>query len=212
MRFFLIANLIFLGWSPACWSRFDSDYSYHQTALDIPVDGGTFASYSRMWGFGDYLQAGWLIGGGVIQRKFDVASSAFPALKAKTEAVVFPFFGPRVSFIYKVVGISLSYGFYHAKTDLTVRGDGFPAATGETSAWGTGFYSPLLTVDFYNRKWNMLFGIGLGGFFGGSYPALEARNSNFLFRTNESPIDTLTFHVRTTWISGRRTAPDSDWD
>lgn len=158
---------------------------------------------SRMWRVNRVIDIGMVGGGGQINRNFDLKTAAGTTLSAETKALVFPFFGPQVSFNFNWIGLSLGYAAFWAQTDLTVQGGSLGTLTGTTKGWGSGFYSPLLVLDFYDTKHDLVFGFGLGGFLGTSYANLEAQSSTTRLTTDESPIDTLTFHLRLLWADGR---------
>ena len=172
-------------------------------AVDIPTDGGLLLMGSRMWRMNRVVDIGFLGGGGQINRNFDLKTTAGDTLNADTKAIVFPFLGPQVSFNFNWIGLSLGYAAFWAKTDLTVQGGSLGTLTGTTKGWGSGFYSPLLVLDFYDTKHDLIFGFGLGGFLGTSYPKLAAHSTTTSLTTDESPIDTLTFHLRLSWTDGR---------
>ncbi len=186
--------------------------STNEVAVDFPLDGGGMVMFSRMRSFSQVLQAGVVVGGGVIQRDFDLSVAGFPELEARTEALILPFIGPRLSLNFNFIGVSLAYGVFWAKTDFEATGPGTETFRGEKSGWGTALYSPLLVIDFLNKKRNIIFGFGLGGFLGTSYPDLKvASPAGVRLTTDESPLDTLTLHLRVLWPEGRRPAPpDND--
>ena len=177
--------------------------SYNTLALDFPTDGGVMLMGSHMWRVARHLDAGLVFGGGQINHDFDLKSPTGATFNAESKSIVFPFVGPQLSLNFGWIGLSVGYAGFYSKTDLTVKTDAFGTLTGTTKAWGSGVYSPLLVLDFYDSKHDLVFGFGLGGFFGTSFPNLEAQNSQAKISTDESPIDTLTFHVRLLWASDR---------
>jgi len=173
--------------------------SYNNVAVDFPLDGGGMLMASKIWSLNKHIRGGFVVGGGVIQRDFEITVVGAPNFQAETKAMVLPYFGPQITFFYNVVGLSLSYGAFYAKTDFEVSGDTIGSLSGEKSGWGTGFYSPLLVLDFYSEKHNLIFGFGLGAFFGTSYPKLVAESATARVESDRNPLDTITFHVRTAW-------------
>lgn len=169
-------------------------------------------SASRLWRMGRHVEAGLVMSGGRIDREFDLDIAGNPNARAETQSLVLPFLGPRLALTYNFVGISLAYGVYYAKTAITVRNVTGGDLSGETKGWGTGFYSPLLTLDFYDKKRDLIFGFGLGGFFGASGPDLKASSASTRVSTNASPINTLTFHVRVLWAANRKLRLDEPED
>lgn len=178
--------------------------AYNTFSVDVPVDGGVMLSVSRNWRLTRFLDAGWVLAGGQIQREFDVNTANAMTFKAETEALVLPLTGPYVTLHYEWIGISLGYAAFLADTDITMKNDATGTLSGNKKGWGTGFYSPLLVLDFYDRKHDLVFGFGLGGYFGTSYPNLTASAPGISVTTDESPIDTLTFHLRLLWSDGRQ--------
>lgn len=176
---------------------------YHELAFDYPIDSGGMVMYSHRWILKPTLDLGFVTGGGVINRDFDIKqANGLPELKAHTEATVLPYFGPTISLHGTYFGVSLAYGFYYARSKFEV--DGFsPGLSSKKNAWGHGFYSPLLTLDFYSSKYDMIFGFGLGGFFGSGYPTMVADNGAVRVESKGDPIDTLTIHVRTRWFTSK---------
>jgi hypothetical protein len=120
---------------------------------------------------------------------------------------VAPLTGPVLSLHNNWIGISVGYAAFYANTDVTMHNDQLGTLKGKKRAWGTGLYSPLLVLDIYDKKHDLIYGVGLGGYFGTSYPNLEAGNQTVTVRTDESPIDTLTFHVRCLWGDHRSPEP-----
>lgn len=172
-------------------------------SVDIPVDGGAMLSYQRTWLLMRHLDAGFVISGGQILRKFDLDASNGQKYHAKTDALVLPLVGPFVTLHWSWIGLSLGYAAFYAKTDLTVNDTPGGTLRGTTKGWGSGFYSPLLVLDFYDEKHDLIYGFGLGGYFGSNYKDLQASSPTYAVTTNASPIDTLTFHVRCLWADGR---------
>lgn len=186
----------------------------NEVAFDFPADGGVMVMVSRFWTFNRYIQAGFTVGGGVIERDIDIDEIPIAGVEAHAKSIVLPYLGPRVNFYFHVVGVSVGYGVFYAKTDLEATLPTSGHVSGETSGWGTAFYSPLLVLDFYHKKYDLVFGFGLGAFFGSSFPDLEASNDNVRLKTNASPIDNITVHVRTRWRAGRWpwTQSKEDWE
>lgn len=186
--------------------------AYNQMALEVPTDGGGMLMYSRMWVLNKYLEGGFSVGGGVIDRDFDLTAPGSPTLKGHTQTLVLPYIGPRITAIYHVIGISIGYGIFYADSDFKVEWLGEPRLTGRKSGWGSGFYSPLLVIQFLDPRYNVVYGFGLGGFFGTSFPKLKATSSTSVVTTTENPIDTLTLHLSYSWgpNSGRKSNRD-EW-
>ncbi len=183
---------------------------YNTLSVDIPFGGGAMVTYSRFWRLTRYVDAGWIIAGGRIDREDDDLKLADGSkVTLNTEAWVAPLTGPVVTLHNNWIGISLGYAAFFADTDITMKHDVLGTLTGTKRAWGSGIYSPLLVLDFYDKTHDLVFGLGLGGYFGTSYPDLVASNSIATVRTDESPIDTLTFHVRCLWGDHRNNAPAS---
>lgn len=172
-------------------------------AVEVPLDGGLMVMGSRTWQLNKYIGVGLVAGGGQINRDFDLETTSGQKWNAETKAIIFPFVGPQVTLMFNWIGISVGYAAYYADTDLTVKSDTLGTLTGNTTGWGSGFYSPLLSLDFYDQKHDLVFGFGLGGFLGGTYPDLEAKSAAGKITTDESPIDTLTFHLKVAWADGR---------
>jgi hypothetical protein len=184
---------------------------YHELAADYPLDSGGMLMYSHRWMVSKYVDAGFVAGGGVINRDFKIKRSGFSDLDAHTRATVFPFIGPTLSFHGTNVGVSLGYAFYYAKTKFEVEGL-TPTLSGRKNAWGQGIYSPLLTLDFYSSKHEMIFGFGLGGFFGTNYPTLVATNGTDRIQSSGDPIDTITIHLRTRWYTAKSRKAEKERD
>lgn len=176
---------------------------YNDVAVDFPVDGGVMASYSRMYPLTRFLDAGFTVGGGLIQKEFDETVGSTD-IDFKTDALVLPYIGPRATLHFGVIGFSIGYGMFYAKTDIDAEIAGEPKLTGDEKGWGSGFYTPLLIIDFYNQKSDIYWGLGIGGLLGTSYPDLEATNGSTRVITHESPISTVTLTVRARWVDGRR--------
>ncbi len=188
--------------------------AYNELAFDIPFGGGGLVNYARMWPIARYFHAGVQTAGGVIDRDFTVTGSGFPDLDMKTKTVMFPFIGPRVTAFYHVIGISLSFGYFYGRTTVDATGPGLAPLSGKVSGWGTGFYSPLLVMDFYDEKRGIFVGFGLGGLLGASFPTLKAKNDTLSVESTASPIDALTFTIRTRWVgpsSWRHRPADDDF-
>jgi hypothetical protein len=195
----LIASLMF-----ALLTASGHSAALNELALEVPADGGGMLMYSRTWRVARYLHAGFVAGGGQINRDFDLESPGQPNLQAETKTLVLPMIGPRITLVFPVIAISVGYAAFWGRTDLDVDVPGAGRLSGETSGWGTGFYSPLLSVDVYSEKRDMTFGIGLGGFFGTSFPDLTASGGGISLRTTENPIDTLSLHLKMGWADGRQ--------
>lgn len=172
--------------------------AYNELGVDFPIDGGAMLTYARMWQVSRYLHLGAEIGGGQIQREFEVKSGA-TEFDVETDTLVLPFIGPRVMLRFPVVALSLGFSFFRAEADIEAKASGFETMRGETKGWGTAFHSPFLVLDFYDKQRKMVFGFGLGGFFGTSFKDLEATSSTGRLVTDENPLDTLTIHFRTLW-------------
>ncbi len=192
----LILSFIFvLSWSPAINAAQKSPRAYNQVALEIPFDGGGMLMFSRMWVLGKYFEAGFSAGGGLIEREFDMTVNGDSNWEGETKSLVLPFVGPRVTAFYHFIGLSVGYGLFYSDTDIDVRSPAGEKFTGNKKGWGTGFYSPLLVLSYYNPDQSVVYGIGLGGFFGTSYPDLTAHHGGTRVVTNENPIDTFTLHM-----------------
>jgi hypothetical protein len=148
------------------------------------------------------LDVGLTAGGGVIEREFDLTYNTVGNVNYETKALVLPFIGPRVSLHYEFIGLSLGYGAFYADTDIEAKDSAGTRYTGSEKGWGTGFYAPLLVLDFYNNNRDMYLGLGLGGFLGANYPNLEATNGTTKLVTDESPIDGLTVTFRMRFFDG----------
>ncbi|OVE77803.1 hypothetical protein BVX98_01905 [bacterium F11] len=203
IRPLVILFVFSLMWSAGRNLVFAERHVFNEIAVDYPLDGGGMVMASRLWSLNRFVRVGFVVGGGVIKRDFDFTASNGEKLEAETSSIVLPFIGPRVSFFYKFFGLSLAFGGFHAKTDFDLKGPSLGSASGEKTGWGTGLYSPLLVLDFYDKKHNILFGLGLGGFLGNSYPDLEASNATTRVITDESPLDTITVHFRMAWSAKR---------
>lgn len=175
----------------------------NEFAVDIPLDGGGFVSYTRSYVLSPYMDVGVTVGGGVIEREFDLTYAGLGDVDYETEATVVPFIGPRIGLHYQFIGISFGYGVFYADTDITARDQSGTIYKGSEKGWGTGFYAPLLVIDFYNTSKDMYLGLGLGGFLGANYPDLVATNGNTRLVTDESPIDGLTVTFRMKFFEGR---------
>jgi hypothetical protein len=181
----------------------DHPWATNGVALDIPVDGGAMLSYQRTWLLFRHVDAGFVVSGGQINRKFDLDASNDQTYHADTKALVLPLVGPFITLHWSWFGISMGYAAFYAKTDLSVRDTPGGTLNGTTKAWGSGFYAPLLVLDFYDQQHDLMYGFGLGGYFGSSYKDMSASSSSYAITTNASPIDTITFHVRCQWADGR---------
>lgn len=186
--------------TPAAYPR-----AGNELALEIPADGGGMLMYSRSWRVARYVYAGFVAGAGQIEREFDLEVPGQPSFEARTKTLVLPMVGPRLTLVFPVIAVSVGYAAFWGRTDLDVKVPGGGSLTGETKGWGSGLYSPLLSIEFYSEKRDMVFGVGLGGFFGTSFPDLSASGGGSRITTDENPIDTLTFHLKMGWGDGRRT-------
>lgn len=211
--FFRVFVLLLLGLTGVLPKANAQKPSLYEASVDFPFQGGVMVTGSRLWRINKFMEAGFFVSGGSIEREFDLSVPGAPDAEAKTESLVLPFFGPRISFNFQFVGLSLAYGMYYAKTDMDVTNISGGPLTGETKGWGSGFYSPLLVLDFYDKRRNVAIGLGLGGFLGTSGPDLKASSASRSIKTDASPIDTLTLHVRFLWAANRRSAvkPDDDF-
>jgi hypothetical protein len=178
-------------------------WAWNSVSVDVPLDGGAMVSYNRTWDVTKFMDVGFVVSGGQIRRTFDLDGPAGQTYHATTDALVLPLAGPFVTLHASWIGISVGYGAFWAKTDLSVRDVPGGTAMGKTNGWGTGIYSPLLVLDFYDQKRDMIFGFGIGGYFGSSYKTLSASNPSGAITTNASPLDTLTFHLHCRWADGR---------
>jgi len=200
-RWTFLATLLALPFLPAAPAgAFGGD----EFALEIPGDGGAMLMYSRSWRLNKYLYGGFVAGGGQINREFDLTNPGQPDLEVQTKTLILPMVGPRLTVVFPVIAISVGYAAFWGRTDTDVDLPGVGRLSGTTSGVGTGFYSPIFSVDFYSDKRDMVFGIGLGGFLGTSFPDLEASGGGTTLRTDENPIDTLTLHLKVGWDAGRR--------
>ena len=173
--------------------------TYNEMAVDFPVDGGAMLMYSRLWYLSKYVHAGFVAGGGQIENDFKLSVPNTGDLDASTSSTILPYIGPRIGFFFPYVGLSIGYGAFFAKSNLKVNWPDGSHLTGTKSGWGSGFYSPLLVLDFYDSRHNLIWGFGLGGFLGSSFPTMEASNGATRVTTNASPIDSLTFHLQISW-------------
>ncbi len=162
-------------------------------------------SYQHTWLLTRHFDAGFVVSGGEIQRDFDLDAPAGQTYNAHTKALVLPLAGPFITLHGSWIGISFGFAGFWARTDLTVNNTPGGTLTGTTKAWGSGFYSPLLVLNFYDQKRDLIYGFGLGGYFGSSYKHMNASSPTYAITTDASPIDTLTFHVSCTWADGRWT-------
>jgi len=175
-----------------------------EVAVEVPTDGGGMLMLSRSWRFARHFYAGIVGGGGRIDRDFTIgATPGHPELKASARTIVLPFIGPRITLAFPTVALSIGYAAFHARTDLDVHWPGAPTLTGRTSGWGTAIYSPLLELDFYSEKQDLVYGVGIGGFFGTTFADLKAASSVNEIQTNANPIDALTVHVKVLWGDDR---------
>jgi hypothetical protein len=179
----------------------------NEFAVDFPFDGGGFVSYTRSWVLSPYMDVGVSAGGGVINREFDVTYPSVGDVSYETKALVLPFIGPRLGLHYEFIGLSVGYGAFYADTDIEARDKAGNTYAGSEKGWGTGFYAPLLVLDFYNNRRDMYFGVGLGGFLGANYPNLEAARGSTTLVTNESPVDSLTLTFRMRFFDGHGPSP-----
>jgi hypothetical protein len=189
--------------SPLARAEQARPWATNGVSLDIPLDGGAMVSYQRTWLLTKYIDAGLVVSGGQIRRRFDLDSDTGRSYNAETTALVLPLAGPFVTLHWSWFGISLGYAGFWAKTDLTVKDTPGGTLNGTTKAWGSGFYAPLLVFDFFDEKHDLMYGFGLGGYFGSHYKDMTASSSTYALTTDASPIDTLTFHVRCLWADGR---------
>jgi hypothetical protein len=191
--------------------------AYNEIGFDFPFDGGGVVTYSRMWKLTRAIHGGFQVSGGVIERNFDFTAPNLPNLSAHTKALMLPYIGPRIGIYFPIIGVSIGYGAFWARTDLEVKGDSIAVMSGRKSGLGTGFYSPFLVLDFYNQRQDIVFGFGLGGFLGTSYPSLQASSPTASVTTNASPIETLSIHFHVLWADGRKARlrrqenPDEDF-
>jgi hypothetical protein len=174
---------------------------FDSVAVELPFQGGGLVMARRTKVINRFLRIGGVIGGGAINRKFNITSGS-TEFDAETHATILPYIGPQVQLSAGYVGISLSYGVFWARTKFNADAPGVGRLSGRTSGWGTGFYAPLLILDFYDRDRNAVVGVGLGGFLGATYPDLKGTNGSTSLTTDESPIDTLSVHVSVTWPLG----------
>ena len=175
--------------------------SLNEVAVDVPVDGGVVASFSKQWRLFPHLDAGFMIGGGRVERDFDLDGPG-GTLEARTEALILPMAGPKATVRLSPLPLAFSVAFlvYRAETDVEIDGPaGAGTFTGSRSFWGTALYSPLITLDFYDKARDLYFGFGLGGFLGLGNPDLTARRGGSSITTGASPLEGLTVHVRTRW-------------
>jgi hypothetical protein len=96
--------------------------AYNDLGVDFPVDGGVMLMGSRSWRIARHLDAGFVLGGGEIDRDFDLKNAAGQTFSSETKSFVFPFVGPQVTFNFNWIGLSVGYAAFYAKTDLTVHG------------------------------------------------------------------------------------------
>jgi len=176
-------------------------FSTYDLSLDFPIDGGVMIMGSKMWWIGKHVRGGFMVGGGTIERDFDLPGG----VEGHTEAKIFPFFGPRLSFSWEVIGLSMGYGLLHADTEFEAKGGILPTTVrDEEKGWGSALYSPFIVLDFYDKKHDLVFGFGLGGFLGIDEPSFEARSGNNLVSSSPGAFSSLTLHVHTTWATNRK--------
>ena len=66
---------------------------YNSIRVELPSDGGGMLMYSKMWHHGRHIQYGFDVGGGVIERDFDVTFPTGIKKEAETKALVLPYIG-----------------------------------------------------------------------------------------------------------------------
>ena len=172
--------------------------AYNEAGVDFPLDGGAVLSYARMWKMNRYVHVGAEIGGGRIVRDFEVDAGG-NRFEVETDALVLPFVGPRLGLHFPVVAISLGWSVFRADVDIAARAAGVGTLTGQEKGWGTVLRSPFLVLDFYDKRRRMVFGFGVGGFFGTSFTDLTASSGASRLVTDAHPLDTLTLHLRMLW-------------
>jgi hypothetical protein len=185
-----------------CFAR---SSSYSEVGFDYPADGGGLVSYSRMWRVLSYLDVGYMVGGGQVKNEFDVPGPTASKLHVQTTSLLLPYIGPRMTLVTPVVGLTLGYGAFYSLTDFTASNEAYHFS-GRAKGWGQGVYSPFLVLDFYDSKRDLIFGFGLGGLFATSYPEMTSTVNGTTLTINQSPFDTLTFHIDVRWPNGRSTS------
>jgi hypothetical protein len=108
---------------------------------------------------------------------------------------------PRISITGMIFSISLAWGLFYAITDYEVSLPSEKCRVQE-KRWGTGLYSPFLSLDFFHRSTGIVFGFGVGGFLGTSTGKMDLVTPTGTYSSTESPLSTLTFHVKMQWWDG----------
>jgi hypothetical protein len=171
--------------------------------MDIPFEGGAMLMFARDYRVSRYIRLGVIAGGGQIRRRPELDLPDGQEVEVDIQTDVFPFIGPRITFATPVVGLSLGFAVFHGKSRTEIDWPGQGRLSGETSGWGTGFHAPFLELEFAHSKKDLVFGIGLGGFFSASFPDLEASGAPGTVELDTSPINTLTGRLKLVWGFGR---------
>ena len=205
-----ILSLAFLALSP----RADAlPPASNELAVEIPFEGGGMLMFARDYRVSRYVRVGVIAGGGQIRRRPEISLPDGSEVEVDIETAIFPFIGPRITLANPVVGISLGFAAFRGKTETSLDWPGQGRLEGEVSGWGTGFHAPFLELEFAHSKKDLVFGIGIGGFFSTSFPELEASGAPGTIRVDTSPINTLTGRLKLVWGFGRvRAAPQDEDD
>lgn len=198
-RRLLAAALLFASLSPAA-AGFPAS---NEVALEIPLEGGAMLMFARDYRVSKYVRLGVIAGGGQIQRSPEIELPDGQEVEADITTTVFPFVGPRITLAGPVVGISLGFAAFHAEADTEVDWPGQGALSGTVKGWGTGFHAPFLELEFADPKKDLVYGIGLGGFFSTSFKDLKASGAPGDLSIDASPINTLTIRGKLVWGFGR---------
>lgn len=198
-RFLLTAALVLSAALPASAGLPASN----EVAVEIPIEGGAMLMFARDYRIARYLRLGVIAGGGQIHREPKVEMSDGQEVDADITTTIFPFIGPRITLAGPVVGISLGFAAFHARSETEIDWPGQGRLEGTVTAWGTGFHAPFLELEFADPKRDLVYGFGLGGFFSTSFPDLKASGAPGEVSLNASPINTLTVRGKLVWGFGR---------
>ena len=200
MKHVLLAAVLAAIFSGSAWAGFPAS---NEVAVEIPLEGGGMLMFARDYRVARYLRLGVIAGGGQIRRTAEVDLPDGQEIDADIASSVFPFIGPRITLAGPVVGLSLGFAAFRAKSETEVEWPGQGRLAGSVSGWGTGFHAPFLELEFADPKKDLVYGFGLGGFFSASYPDLKASGGGHDLRFDASPINTLTVRGKLVWGFGR---------
>jgi len=179
----------------------------NELAVDFPLEGGAMLMFARDYRVARYIRLGVIVGGGQINRQPRLRLPDGQESDLRIESFVFPFIGPRITFATPVVGLSLGFAAFHARSELEFDWPTQGRYTGSTSSWGTGVHAPFLELEFADSKRDLVYGFGLGGFFSTTFPDLAASGPGGPVEIDTSPIDTLTGRIKIVWGFGRVRQP-----